>query len=429
VPTAAQISEAFKKEVAARVAAGDNPSMAVAVYQNGNTDYYVSGYQNTETKVLASTNTIYEIGSITKTFTALLFSKMALEGKVSLDTPITNFFPDSLKLKDPKGVPITFKHLATHTSGLISYPLGYVPEVQDNPYLNLDKKAIYGYLKNFGTQSVGTSFSYSNIAVGLFGEALAIIENKPYTTLITSEILTPLNLNNTFFVVPKNKTQQFADGYAKGKPTSHWDFDILAPAGALRADIKDLLAYGKSYLESNPLSEAQKATTETQYTTADGSVVLGINWFKKNNHIFHGGGTYGFSTHLEIDFENNRVVAIATNTGDQNISDLKDHLVDPEKYPLYSNDIETIKISEEIIQKYVGIYKNSQFGLTITVTNKDGQLYGQVTGQQAFLFTPIREDSFVNTQVKVKIDFETKDDTATGFTLFQGGQEIVLQKQ
>lgn len=425
----AQIPETVKKEIDARIANGDNPSIAVAVYKNGSTDYYVKGFQNLENKVPATTSTIYEIGSVTKTFNAVLLAKMIEEGKTSLDTPITTIFPDSLKLTDPKGTSINFKHLATHTSGLISYPLGYVPEKPENPYLNLDKKAIYGYLKNFGTQSVGANFAYSNIGAGLLGEGLAMIAGIPYTELITSEILQPLNLNNTFFTVPDHKLKDFADGYAKGKPTSHWDFDILAPAGALKADIKDVVAYGKSYLEKNALSSAINATTLTQYKAPEGPLELGIHWFKTKNGINHGGATYGFSTILEIDLERKMVVAILTNTGDQNISDLKNYLLDPEKFPLYSKTLVPITISEEILKKYEGIYKDSQFGLTITVTTKDGQLYGQVTGQQAFLFTPISEDSFVNKKVKAKITFKSNEGSTTSFSLFQNGREIELQKQ
>jgi CubicO group peptidase (beta-lactamase class C family) len=427
--TEAQITDTVKKELERRIENGDNPSIAIGIYKNNTVDYFVTGYQNMEKKTLATTATIYEIGSITKTFTGLLLSKMVLENKVTLDTPLYAVFPDSLKLSDPEGRKVTFKDVATHTSGLHSFPLGYNPPDLQNPYAQLDRKKLYQYLSNWGTMKVGKKYSYSNIGVGLMGEGLAIIESTPYKTLIKNEILEPLNLNHTYFDVPASQTKNFAYGYQKGKLTSHWDLNILSPAGALKADIKDLVSYGMSYLRENKLSEAQQATIPTQFVSEDGKTEIGVNWFKKESTISHGGGTYGFSAYLGIDLEKEIVVAVLTNTGDQNILDIHSHLVDPENNRLFTKDAKVFVVPFSKLNTYKGIYKDSQYGLTATIMVKDNKLYGQVAGQNALEFTPIAENTFVNNEVKAQMAFKENENEITSFTLSQRGQNIVLKKQ
>lgn len=422
-----QIPNNVKKEIDNRVLAGDNPSIVLGYYKDGKADFYVAGVQNLETKQPATLESIYEIGSISKTFTAMLFAKMALENKVSLDTEIRTLYPDSLKLVALDGTAINFRHLATHTSGLHSYPLGYSPADPGNPYIDLDKKKLYGYLSHWGSEAAGKKYGYSNIGVGLMGEGLAIIEQKPYTQLIQAEILKPLNLSNTYFKVPQEKLKDFADGYQKGEITSHWDFDILAPAGALRADIEDLLAYGVSYLETNPLSEAQTLTTKQQFKDESGNHTIGINWFIDENTIWHGGGTYGFSTHIFINLKKREVIAIMTNTGDQNIEDIAIYLRDPENSVLYSKSLNAIKISEEILKSYVGTYSNNQMGMTFTITQNNGTLFAKLNNQKSYEYEALNEFSFINEKFKVNLIFGNEGENQT-LKLNQNGLDILFKK-
>lgn len=425
----AQISDALKIEIEKRIKNGDNPSIAIGFFKNNKATYYVSGYQNVETKTPATTATLYEIGSITKTITGLLFSKMILENKVSLTTPLNTIFPDSLKLSDPEGRLITYKDVATHTSGLHSFPMGYNPPDPKNPYAELDKDKLYQYLSNWGSPKVGDKFGYSNIAVGLMGEGLAIIENTPYTTLIEAEILKPLKLKHTYFEVPTSELENFADGYQKGTPTPHWDLNVLSPAGGLKSNIEDLLSYGVSYLKQNPLTKAQQATIPTQYISEQGDTEIGINWFKKGTTISHGGGTYGFSAYLVVDLEKEIAVAVLTNTGDQNITDIHSHLLDPENNRLFTENDSVIEVPLNTLNTYEGIYKNSQYGLVIAVMIKDNKLYGQVEGQRKFEFDAITNNSFINKQLKAQLTFESNKTVVNSFTLSQNGQNIVLNKQ
>ena len=126
---------------------------------------------------------------------------------------------------------------------------------------------------------MGQKRQYSNLAVGLLGETLSIIENIPYKELVAEKILQPLQLKSTYFEIPQAEKPNFAQGYKNGEATSEWTFQAMAGAGALRMNVKDLLKYGKSYLYSSPLDEAQRLVTKTHYKSDEG-VEMGLGWFK-----------------------------------------------------------------------------------------------------------------------------------------------------
>ena len=423
----AQIPSEVISEIDKRVATDNYPSIVIGYYKDGKASYYAAGYQDEENKTKASEETLYEIGSISKTFTSLLLAKLATENKLTIEDPIARYLPDTLKLKDKAGTEITFRHLSTHTSGLLRLPFGYNPDNWSNPYLGYHRDNLFLYLSNFEPGEVGTTNSYSNLAVGLLGETLAIIEDVPYKTLIQEQILNPLGLQHTYFEIPEDQQVNFAIPYAKGKAVSSWEFDVLAPAGALRADIKDLISYGVSYLNKHELSEAQAMTTQQHFEIEEGRS-MGLAWFKDKNRIFHGGGTGGFLTHLEIDIENNAVAAVMTNTADNNASDLVSYILDPEENPLFNEETSVIEISEEALELYTGNYSNEQFGLNFVVSVINKTLHVKLNSQNAVPAEYIGNDTFQNDKVKAQLLFTMENGATTALTLSQGGQKIKCKK-
>jgi len=423
----AQIPSDVVKEIDKRVANGSYPSIVIGQFKDGKVSYYAAGYQNVANKTKATKETLYEIGSISKTFTSLLLAKLATENKLKIEDPISRYLPGSLKLKDTAGTEITFRHLATHTSGLLRLPFGYNPDDWSNPYLGYYRENLFLYLSKFEPGEVGTTNSYSNLAVGLLGETLAVIEDTPYKTLIQTEILDALELKHTYFEVPEDQQSNFATPYAKGKEVSSWEFDVLAPAGALRADIKDLVNYGVSYLNKNKLSEAQAMTTQTHFEIEEGRTV-GLAWFKNENRIFHGGGTGGFLTHLEIDLENNAVVAVMTNTADNNPSDLASFLLNPEENSLFKEETPAVPISEEDLLLYTGKYHNEQYGLNFVVSVSNKTLHVKLNSQNAVPADFIGSHTFQNDMVKAQIIFKMENGLPTALTLLQGGQDVECKK-
>ena len=283
-----------------------NGALVIGVLQKGNE--HVQGFG----KPAPDRFTIYEIGSITKVFTSITLAKLAADGLVKLDDPVAKCFRTNANVP----ANITFKHLATHSSGLPRLPDNFFAIVgkSDNPYIAYKKEHLYAYfaapkkLKEPGAPS-----GYSNLGVGLLGHALAVCAGKPYETLVQDSVLTPLGMQNTSFtaknVIPGHDP--------RGKPTSNWDFDVMAPAGALRSNAEDMLKFLRAQLEPDktPIGAALR---ECQKRHLKG---MGLGWFFLNTYedltfIWHNGGTGGYRCFAGFDREHKTAVIVLSNYGD-----------------------------------------------------------------------------------------------------------------
>ena len=118
-------------------------------------------------------STVFEIGSITKVFTALLLADMAESGELSLDDPIAKFLPESVKVPSKDDKQISLLHLATHTSGLPRMPDNFHPADLENPYADYTVEKMYEFLSGYTlTRGIGTRIEYSNYGCGLLGHIL-----------------------------------------------------------------------------------------------------------------------------------------------------------------------------------------------------------------------------------------------------------------
>ena len=188
--------------------------------------------------------TIFEIGSITKVFTATLLADMAREGLVALDDPVQRHLPDGVVIP-VRGRPITLADLATHTSGFPRLPEGLLRRaLRDgaNPYASFtvdDLQAAIPVTKP--RREPGRKIKYSNYGVGLLGHVLALRAGTTYEELVAGRITGPLRMTDTSIAVPDDKLDRFAEGHSRrGKPVSNWDLPALAGAGALRSTVSDL---------------------------------------------------------------------------------------------------------------------------------------------------------------------------------------------
>jgi CubicO group peptidase (beta-lactamase class C family) len=142
-------------------------------------------------------DTVFEIGSITKVFTALLLTEMVKRGEVALDDPVSKYLPDHASMPARDGKQITLLDLATYTSGLPRNPDG-IPNFGDNPYASYRVEQLYAFLSNHALRfDPGTHYEYSNLGFGLLGHVLALQANASYEDLVVSRICAPLGLEDT----------------------------------------------------------------------------------------------------------------------------------------------------------------------------------------------------------------------------------------
>ena len=392
-----------------------------------------------------SNNTIFEIGSISKTFTATLLANMVQNSEYTLDSPIKEFLPDSISVPTHKKKEITLGHLATHTSGLPRLPSNFSPETMLNPYVDYTVQNMYSFLDDYELSNApGSKVAYSNFGMGLLGHILELHYRKSYEELVNELIAEPLDMESTGMIIQQSDSSRFAAPYNYGSEADYWDFPTLAGAGGLRSTGSDMIQYIKAQLGmlDTSLDEEIKATHAIQYDSGEGLIDdIGLGWFYATEHdtlIWHNGGTGGFKSFAGINKENGTgrrmvrdhlqrsgVVVLANGTSEI-----------PDGVGLYLLDSdhelpeikESVEVSQERLDLYTGTYQiTPMFG--ITVTAKDGQLFAQATGQQKFPVFPESQTVFYYKVVEAKLEFvEDKNGEFNELILHQGGREMTGKK-
>ena len=146
----------------------------VGIVKDGETQVSAYGEVKKGAGTAPSGDTVYEIGSITKIFTAVLLADMMQQGKVKLNAPVQQYLPDSVKMPIVDGRPITLEHLVTHTSGLPRQPDNMQLVDRHNPYAYYTVSQMYQFLGWYERQPPGKRYEYSNLGMGLLGHALAL---------------------------------------------------------------------------------------------------------------------------------------------------------------------------------------------------------------------------------------------------------------
>jgi CubicO group peptidase (beta-lactamase class C family) len=298
---------------------GENVGLSVGIHYAGKDYFYNYGESKLGNSQLPGNQTLYDIGSITKTFTSTLLAVAVNEGKLKLTSMITDFLPDSVA-SNPALKGITLMQLANHTSGIPRLPSNWQSSVTDQkqPYANYDTKLLFSFLKNFkSVRAPGTKFEYSNVGVGLLGEILGNIYHKPYPELISTYITKPAKMSHTEVINKPSDASLVAQGYDENiQPVAPWIFDALAGAGALKSSSSDMLIYGKLQVGegSTRLTKAMKLTHEITYKSDQNS--LGLGWIFLNgdaNLPQHNGGTGGYRSLICMDLERQIVVVMLAN--------------------------------------------------------------------------------------------------------------------
>ncbi len=287
---------------------------SIAIIKNRKTHFYHYGETKKGSKILPSNNSIYEIGSITKTFTALLTVIAEQEGKLHLEDEVSKFLPDSLPHLAFNGKAILVKNLLNHTSGLPRMPLnfGFQENFEaKNPYRTYKKADLLFFFKKFKPyREPEKSFEYSNLAFGLAGYILENLYQKDYETLLKEKILNPLKMEYTHTRFDKKWESFMVQGYnEKEEENPNWDFDIMAAAGAIRSNIADMALYAQNLLKNNNAT-FQKALEKTlNITFQNEQNEIGLAWFKKDGYYWHNGATGGYCSFLAFD-KNSQTAAV-----------------------------------------------------------------------------------------------------------------------
>jgi CubicO group peptidase (beta-lactamase class C family) len=311
-PTASStttLRERVDQEITPGIQSGRWSSVVVGVYDRGQRDVFA--YGRARDNGLPDGRTLYEIGSVTKTFTAALLVGLDREGLLGLTDPVRRHLPKGVGVPTFQGQEITLQQLSTHVSGLPRLPndLTTTPGFDEtDPYAHYSPDLLYRFLGRYTlTRAPGASYEYSNLGVGLLGQSLAWQLGTSYEEAVLARVIAPLGLADTRITLSSEQQTRLATGHASnGSPVPYWTFDALAGAGALRSSAEDLLSYVATNLGRgpSPLTADLAACHVPRYTAPDGSFQVGLGWHMSAlpaagpMHVWHDGGTGGFTSYV-----------------------------------------------------------------------------------------------------------------------------------
>ncbi len=296
--------------------------LVVGVYRAGAASVY--GYGRVVTPAgdrAPDGRTLFEIGSITKTFTGVLLAAAVARGEVTLDDPITKHLPADLTWRPhADGVP-TLLDFATHRSGLPVQPpgIGLLARDPANPYAGYDRKSLAATLAALTPKAPGKKPVYSNLGAGLLGHALVnAAKADSFNALVQERIAKPLKLRDTTEAPDGEQRSRLARGHdGDGNPADPWDFASLGACGCLRSTADDLLRYAAANLgdDVTPLTATLLAAQQPRRDEGGGRKV-GLFWVRMplpgrdDGLVWHNGGTGGYRTMLLLLPESKSAVVV-----------------------------------------------------------------------------------------------------------------------
>ncbi|MBV9296004.1 MAG: beta-lactamase family protein [Acidobacteriaceae bacterium] len=253
----------------------------------------------------AKPDSLFEIGSITKTFTGLLLAQIAVQGRLDIRDPVRYLLPPT-GATAPTGAEITLLDLATHHSGLPRMPDNTVPGDAHEIYTNYHASDLHDFIQRHGLgKPLNTDFLYSNLGFAVLGAALANHARTSYPELLQREITGPLAMNDTVITLSPEQLCRLMQGHDYRRlPTPRWDLDAFASAGGIRSTAADMLTYLEAQLhpEKTPFRAALVASHLLRnYVVGDLRVALAWLYDPDTGVYEHGGGTGGFTSFAFFD--------------------------------------------------------------------------------------------------------------------------------
>ncbi|AOT44725.1 ACT family cephalosporin-hydrolyzing class C beta-lactamase [Enterobacter ludwigii] len=265
-----QLAKVVERTVTPLMKAQSIPGMAVAVIYQGQPHYFTFGKADVAANTPVTAQTLFELGSISKTFTGVLGGDAIARGEMSLGDPVTKYWPE-LTGKQWQGVRML--DLATYTAG--GLPLQVPDEVTDNA-------SLLRFYQSWQPQwAPGTTRLYANASIGLFGALAVKPSGMRFEQAMTERVLKPLNLNHTWINVPKAEEQHYAWGYRDGKAVHVSPGMLDAEAYGVKTNVKDMASWVVANMAPDGVQDASlkqgMVLAQSRYWRT-GSMYQGLGW-------------------------------------------------------------------------------------------------------------------------------------------------------
>ena len=305
--------------------------LSIGIYANGKEFFFNYGSTQKEKQILPTSKTIYEIGSISKTFTGTLLAQAVIDKKVKIDDDIRMYLDGNYPNLEYNGQPIKVSHLVSHISGLPPF-LPDNPKLFDNPNYDILPFTISNIQNNYSKTNFfedlhkvkldtipGYNFHYSNSGAQLLKFILEKVYNKPFDKILKDFITKPLKMANTNSLFSKNNLKRLAKGYNGNGKLMPYNPQILDAAGGIFSNTSDMLRYLKFHFDE----KNEVVALSHKITTGDiNDYAIGLNWqeqivSKKYKKIWQSGGTFGFGSYCVLYPDLNIAIILLSNESDQ----------------------------------------------------------------------------------------------------------------
>lgn len=277
------------------------PGAVVGVWHADTSTVLAHGVLSTRTAVAVTEDSVFQIGSITKTWTATMIAQLVAEGRLDLGSTVAEVLP-GIRLGSPdRSGSITVEHLLTHSSGLDGDVFTDTGRGDD---------AVEHYVDLLGDVAAvhepGLAYSYCNTGFVLLGRMIELLDDRTWDASLNARLLAPLGLHDTCTLPEEALLRRVAVGHQDGLPVAQWGLPrALGPAGLITTTAGDLLTYARQWLDEDAPSHL-RVMTEPRLDVPGGDdlVSIGLGWMvgRWGQHVVlgHNGGTLGQSAELRV---------------------------------------------------------------------------------------------------------------------------------
>lgn len=427
------ITDEVKENIKERIKNGESVGIVVGVVNaRGGREYFSYGKTRMKGGKAVDEYSIYEIGSISKVFTGIVFADMVVHRELRLEDTVQKYLPSGVKIPTRNGDSITLEHLATHTSALPRMPANFRPTDFGNPYADFTVKEMYDFLSACTlARNIGEKYEYSNLATGLLGHILSLKAGMSYEQLIIERICLVLGMNSTVITLTPQLKKRLAKGHNAREEVPNWDIPTLAGAGALRSSADDMITFMAANMgvRRSKLSEAMDLSHEKRIDASE-TMKVGINWHIRDNGttkiIWHNGGTGGYRTFCGF-IKDKKIGVVVLSNMNIGADDIGFHLLDSSSKLKKSR--KPLVLKSEILEKYSGEYQLTKNKTKVIISRDGNKLLMKVQGQPEILIFPESETKFFMKEAPIQVTFKMNaSGKVSGLIIHQGGTDTEAKK-
>ncbi|MEQ9617029.1 MAG: serine hydrolase [Phycisphaerales bacterium] len=431
-----RFTEICEKHAKILVDAGMTPGLVVGILVDGEREYHGFGVYTEGDGRVPDERTIFEIGSITKTFTATLLAEAQVRGELAIDDPLGEHLPEGIEPPMRDGAQPTIGQLSDHTSGFAALPTNFGMTSMDDPYAEYNEEKLWAFVDGHRLgRAPGEWYVYSNLAAGLLGTIVSRAADSTFGELVAARITGPLGMRDTIERLDDEQSARFAPPHhAGGAPATTWHFDALAGAGSLRSTAADMLTWAEAQIDpgATPLAGSIPLTHTPRAPLPDSPAKIALGWHVAGDGstLFHSGGTNGYRTALFVNPEHGVAVIVLANATEERVSAVSEKIIqavfglDPQPVPVEP----AVVLDAAQLGRLAGKYGHGALGMYV-VTVEDGKVMAKLGPQPAFEIVPASESEFFYMVVDAQLEFDLDGESpASAVTLFQSGAEFRFER-